>query len=56
MIRARVVFNEGVVSEGSFKDHEELTEYIMKHSVNITTMEIDIEDSNNHRPTFWSEE
>ena len=56
MIRARVMFNEGIVSEGTFKDHEELTEYIIKQSPNIKTLEIDIESSDNNRPAFWSQE
>lgn len=56
MIRTRVVFAEGIVSEGVFETHEELTEYIVKHSNHVKTLEIDIESSDNNRPTFWSEE
>ena len=55
MIQVRVVFNDGVVSDGSYENYEEVAAYIMEHSSNITTMEVDIEGSDNNRPAFWCE-
>lgn len=56
MIRTRVIFNDGVVSEGFFENHDELCEYIIEQSPNIVTLEVDVENSNNNRPAFWCEE
>lgn len=55
-VRMKAKFADGVVSEKSFNNMDELTNYISSLVENITTMEIDIESSNNHRPAFWSEE
>lgn len=56
MIRTRVIFNDGIVSEGQFFDMDELTSYIRTWSNNIRTLEVDVEDSDNNRPAFWCEE
>ena len=56
MIQVRVVFSDGVVSDGSYDNYDEIAAYIMEHSSNITAMEVDVEDSVNIRPAFWSEE
>lgn len=56
MIRVRITLAEGFTTEGEFKNFDELTFWILKHSINIRTMEIDVESSDNNRPTFWSQE
>jgi capsid portal protein len=56
MIRARVVTTDGMVSEGTYTDIEELTKSIKENSNKILTLEVDVEDSDHHRPAFWCEE
>lgn len=56
MIRVRVILAEGQMLEGEFEDFDALTFWIMKQSINIRTMEIDVENSDNNRPAFWCEE
>jgi hypothetical protein len=50
------MMTDGIMTEGSYESIEELSEYIKKYSSNITTLEVDIESSDNNRPAFWSEE
>jgi hypothetical protein len=56
MIRTRVIFNDGIVSEGTYSNFDELTEQIKQLSDKILTLEVDVESSDNHRPAFWCEE
>jgi hypothetical protein len=56
MIRTRVIFNDGIVSEGTYSDIDELTEHIKQLGNKILTLEVDVESSDNHRPAFWCEE
>jgi hypothetical protein len=56
MIRTRVIFNDGIVSEGTYSDIDELTEHIKNIKDKILTLEVDVESSDNHRPAFWCEE
>jgi hypothetical protein len=56
MIRVRAMMIDGITTEGSYDNIQELSEYIEKYSVNIKTLEVDIESSDNNRPAFWCEE
>jgi hypothetical protein len=56
VIRTRVMFIDGIISEGQFFDMDELSSYIKSWGNNILTLEVDVESSDNNRPAFWCEE
>ena len=63
MIRVRVILAEGQMLEGEFEDFDACTFWILKHSINIRTMEIDVENNvdkfppfNGGIPPFWHQE
>lgn len=51
MITVKFTFNDGVVSEGVYKDYDELSEYIRENFAVMSeaiTMEVNVEGSNNN--------
>ena len=56
MIRTRVMFTDGIVSEGTYATIDELAEHIKQMDNKILTLEVDVESSDYHRPAFWCEE
>jgi small nuclear ribonucleoprotein (snRNP)-like protein len=56
MIRVRVILVEGQMLEGEFEDFDACTFWILKQSINIRTMEIDVENSVDKFPPFWHQE
>jgi hypothetical protein len=51
MITVKFTFSDGIVSEGSYKDYDELTEYIRENFAVMSdarTMEVNVEGSDNN--------
>jgi hypothetical protein len=51
VITVKFLFDDGVVSEGSYADYDELTEYIRENFTVMSdaiTMEVNVEGSNNN--------